>query len=744
MRLSLLSLAVGLLCLRFTPFLPSTAWMLTVGLFAALLFCMPTQRKLCRLLALLLVGWLWACWQSSQALSQQLPEALNERAFWFEGQIVGLPQATNEGVQFELEITHSRHAGLPSKVRLFWRSAPAIYTGERWRVVATLKRPHSTLNPNGFDAQAWLLAHGIGATGTVKAGYQLTSAQVTVNERDAIRQRLLQVDAYGQNGALAALVVGDGSGLTRAQWDVLQATGTVHLMVISGQHIGMVAGLVYLLCAVLRRLGYWPVRWPWLGPACVLSALAALGYGVIAGMDVPVQRACLMTCLVLLWRWQFRGMGWGTPFLLALCTVLLWQPLVVLLAGFWLSFAAVFILLCLLSGRLGVGSTWRSFIEIQCVITLVLSLLQSWLGLPLSLTAPLANVVAVPWVSLTVPVTLLGTVLLPVPLLGEGLLWLSGLSLHYLFEVLGYLAEWQPVWWPTLLPLWASLLLLVGALTLLLPRGWPERWSVLLMLLLVFYSPSSDVPAGRAQVWVWDVGQGLSVLVRTKNHSLLYDAAAARGDFDWGERVVFPALRSQGVTYVDEMLLSHADNDHAGGAQAIAQRLAVGRVVSGEVARLPPALNAQPCEPEQWEWDGVSFQRWQWVDAPDANAASCVLRVQAQGEVIWLTGDIDHAAELALRDSGLDLAARWLVAPHHGSKTSSSGALLGAVKPEYGIISRGRYNHFNHPHPRVVQRYQARGIQLLDTALLGAIQIDLGSYQAPRWQRQQQRFWREK
>ena len=743
MRLSLISLAVGLLCLRFTPFLPSTTWLLSIGAVAGLLLALG-RSTVWRLLALVLIGWCWACWQASQALMQQLPESLNERAFWFEGNVVGLPQTTAAGTQFELKITHSRHAGLPDKVRLHWRAAPEIYTGEHWRVVATLKRPHGSLNPNGFDAQAWLLAHGIGATGTVKTGYRLAPAKTLMSWRDELRQRLLLVDAQGQNGSLAALVVGDGSGLTRDQWDVLQATGTVHLMVISGQHIGMIAGLVYLLCAGVRRLGYWPTRWPWLGAACALSALAAIGYGVIAGMDVPVQRACLMTCFVLLWRWQFRRLGWGIPFLLALCAVLLWRPLVVLLAGFWLSFAAVFILLCLLSGRLRAGSAWRSFIEIQCVITLVLSLLQGWLGLPLSLTAPLANLIAVPWVSVTVPMALLGSVLLPVPWLGESLLWLAGLSLQYLFGLLGHLAHWQPIWWPTSLPIWASLLLTVGALTLLLPRGWPGRWAVLLMLAVVLYPPRQDIPTTRAQVWVWDVGQGLSVLVRTQNHALLYDAAAARGDFDWGERVVFPALRSQGIAQLDELLLSHADNDHAGGAPAIAQRMTVLRVVSGEVERLPSVLNAEPCVAKSWEWDGVHFQRWQWHDAPDANAASCVLRVEANGEVIWLTGDIDHAAELALRNSGIDLSARWLVAPHHGSKTSSSGALLGAVNPEYGIVSRGRYNHFNHPHPRVVQRYQSRGIHLLDTAQLGAIRIELGAYQPPAWQRQQRRFWREK
>ncbi len=219
--------------------------------------------------------------------------------------------------------------------------------------------PSGLLNPDAFDYEAWLLAQRIGATGTIKDGQRL--AEASWAWRDSIRQRLLEVDTQGRGGALAALVLGDGSGLSREDWQILQDTGTVHLLVISGQHIGMLAAVVYLLIAGLARYGWWPLRWPWLPWACGLAFAAALGYGLLAGFDVPVQRACVMVGLVLLWRLRFRHLGAWWPLLLAFNALLLFDPLASLRPGFWLSFAAVGILIFTFGGRLGAWNWWQTW-----------------------------------------------------------------------------------------------------------------------------------------------------------------------------------------------------------------------------------------------------------------------------------------------------------------------------------------------------------------------------------------------
>jgi competence protein ComEC len=649
-------------------------------------------------------------------------------------------------VRFELVDIQSRHAGLPSRLRLSWHGGPPLQAGERWRLAAKLKRPHGLVNPQRFDYEAWLLARRIGANGTVKAGEQLTRASGAGHWRDRLRQRLAQADAHGRAGAIAALVVGDDSGLSSADWRVLQDTGTVHLMVISGQHVGILSGLLYALVAVLARWGLWPRALPWLPWACALAMAGALGYGWLAGFDVPVQRACLMVAAVLLWRLRFRHLGVWQPLLMALNAVLLLDPLVSLQAGFWLSFAAVALLALVFAGRLAQRNGWLTLGRAQWAMALGLLPAMLALGLPVSLSGPLVNLLAVPWVSLlSVPLALLGTALLWLPGVGDGLLWLAGGSLALLFSILQWAASWQPAWLPAALPFWAWLAVAVGALLLLLPAGTPFRLPAVLLLAALLYPPQRPPTAGQAEVWVFDVGQGLSVLVRTRQHALLYDAGPRFGDFDTGERVVLPSLRVLGVKALDTLLISHADIDHAGGAMAIQRGLPIVRTVSGEASALPVELAAVGCRTgEQWQWDEVRFSTWQWAGARDGNQASCVLMVEAHGERLLLTGDIDQAAERALLASGMPLQAHWLLVAHHGSRSSSSPAFLAAVQADAALISRGRHNAFGHPHPQVLQRLRESTRTIHDTAREGALRIRLGAFEPAAGLRGQPRFWREK
>lgn len=732
------ALALGLLALRFLPALPSAGMLLALAVVALMLLPFRTYP-----LAFFLFGLCWACVSAQWALDDRLRPMLDGQTRWLEGRVSGLPQQTDSGVRFELSDSRSRNARLPARIRLYWHGGPPVRSGERWRLAVTLKRPSGLLNFHGVDHEAWLLAQRIGATGSVKDGERLAPARNAW--RDAVRQRLMAVDAQGREAGLAALVLGDGSGLTADDWRVLQDTGTVHLLVISGQHIGLLAGLIYALVAALARYGCWPRTWPWLPWACGLAFTAALGYGLLAGFGVPVQRACVMVGLVLLWRLRFRHLGIWWPLLLAFNGVLILEPLASLQPGFWLSFAAVAVLGLTFGGRLGRWSAWQAWTRPQWLIAIGLFPVLLVLGLPISLSAPLANLFAVPWISLVVlPLALLGTALLAVPFVGAGLLWLAGGALDGLFNALALLAGQLPAWIPAEVPMGYWLVSLVGAVLLLLPKGVPFRLLGWPMLLLAVFPPREPVPHGQVDVLQLDVGQGLALILRTRHHTLLYDAGPRSGAVDLGARVVLPSLKRLGVDALDMMLLSHADADHAGGAAAVARGLPIKRVVGGETEGLPALLDTQPCiSGEQWAWDGVSFELWQWPDAVDGNPKSCVLHVQANGERLLLTGDIDRAAEQAFLASALAVPTDWLQAPHHGSRSSSSWPFLQRLAPKSVLISRGRGNAFGHPHPQVVERYQALGTQVYDSAEQGAVRLRLGAFAPPIVARSQRRFWRE-
>lgn len=738
MRTGMMALALGMICLRFVPALPPVGWWVA-GLLVSL-GCLITRVRSMGWFGL---GLCWACWSAQGALDDRLSVSLDGRTLWVEGVVSGLPQQTGQGVRFELSEAQSRRASLPARLQLSWFDGPPVRSGERWRLAVTLKRPQGLLNPHGPDQEATLLARRIGATGSVKAGERLSASGP--GWRDGLRQRLLAVDAHGRQATLVALVLGDGSGLARDDWDTLRATGTVHLMVISGQHIGLLAGLIYALVAGAARLGLWPARLPWLPWACALALGAALAYGALAGFQVPVQRACAMLAMVLIWRLRFRHLGTSLPWWTALVGVLLIEPLASLLPGFWLSFAAVAVLLFGFSGRLGGWRPWQAWTRAQWLIALGLLPVLLALGLPVSLSGPVANLLAVPAISLLVlPLALLGTLLLGLPSVGEALLWLAGGLLAGLFELLGRLAQWQPAWQPPALSLGAWCLVALGSLWTLLPRGVPLRLPGAVLMVGALWLPNAPVPHGQVEVWQLDVGQGLATLLRTRHHTLLFDAGPAHGDVDLGERVVLPTLHRLGVRRLDLLIVSHAHADHAGGALAVATGLPPARTLAGEPEALPAALPGQACRAgERWHWDGVTFTLWQWPSAPNSNQRSCVLQVEAGGERLLLTGDLEAAAERLWLAQTADPRSDWLQAPHHGSRTSSTEAFLRATAPRGVLISRGRHNGFGHPHASVLARYRRHGIAVHDTALHGALRLRLGSGGEVHRLRAEHRFWRD-
>jgi competence protein ComEC len=350
-----------------------------------------------------------------------------------------------------------------------------------------------------------------------------------------------------------------------------------------------------------------------------------------------------------------------------------------------------------------------------------------------SLVSPLANFVAVPWVSLVVvPLVLLGSLFLVIaPLAGQLLLELANSCLELI---------WPLLQWCAALPAsqiyhafaadWVVIPATIGVVWLLAPRGWPVRWLGGVWLALAFLLPQPRPAPGEAWFTLLDVGQGLAAVVETENHLLLFDTGPRFSDtFDTGEAVVLPYLLQRGVARVDMLLISHGDNDHIGGAESLLAFFPVARLLTSVPEKLA-SHHPEPCRAGQrWQWDGVEFVVLNPTDelARKENNNSCVLKVKTAAGSLLLTGDIEKQAErLLIERDAAELRADILVVPHHGSKSSSTTEFIAAVAPRWALFPAGYQNRFKLPRPEVVARYRERNIELLESGRSGAITLRLG------------------
>ncbi|MFZ5551343.1 MAG: ComEC/Rec2 family competence protein [Pseudomonadota bacterium] len=689
--------------------------------------------------ALVLLAFAQAGWRGAHRVAQTLPAALEGQDLLVRGRIVGLPQIDAQGLQFHF-IPESATSPRGEAIELprLWLSWPRVgygealpmsppehaLAGERWQLPVRLKRPHGALNPEGFDAELWLFEQGIGGVGSVRASaptdpQRLGSARWwhPGDQLDAARQRwrdaaLLQGGAPEVAGVLAALSVGDQSAIDAPAWALFRQTGVAHLMSISGLHITLFAWLAALAIGRLWRLS------PRLMLACPTpvaarwgGVLLAAGYALIAGWGVPAQRTVWMLALTV--GLGQLGLRWP-PLLVCLLAgtlVAALDPWALLQPGFWLSFVAVAMLIAShpaqpvdepVGWRARLLAVSRGALRQQVVATLALAPLTLLLFQQVSLVGFIANLVAVPWVTLVVtPLALLGLVAAP--------LWqLAGWALQPLLTLLGWLGQW---------------LARLAGLPLLLPLLWP----------------AVERPApGRFELLAADVGQGSAILVRTTNHLLLHDTGPRYGlDSDAGQRVLLPLLRARGEVQIDRLVVSHRDTDHVGGAAAILATLPVAELRTGlepghalRHATGPDGMSVPhvDCEAGQsWQWDGVTFEvlhppAGAWEPGTKPNAMSCVVRVQdSRGRSALLTGDIEAEQEQALVERfGAALQSDTLLVPHHGSQTSSTAAFLAAVKPALAVVQVGYRSRFGHPHPAVLARYAAARIPVVRTDHCGA------------------------
>ena len=761
MLYSALAFLAGICAFQYCSELPAAGGWWLILCAALALFPLPWLRAA----GMAAAGFLWVWWHASQIASIQLPAGLEGGDVLVEGLVQGLPERLQDGrLRFRFLIEQFSEDGhwhrLELTARMTWyRQAEAVHAGERWQLLVRLKQPHGLSNPGGFDYERWLFAQGIRATGYIR-GSRL-NRRTAIAKRysvSGLRQRLsthlleLQI-APPMRALLRGLGVGDRSGMSAEQWRVLQQTGTSHLLAISGLHVGLVAGLVFFVARKGWSVFGRPLRWPAPRVAALCSMFAALAYAMLAGFQVPAQRALIMVCVwMLAILWHGRPAPWRV-WSLALWMILLLNPLSVLSAGFWLSFAAVALILLLTAGRSGRHSRRRRLLTVQFGLIFGLTpLLWSWFQ-QISLSAPIANLVAIPWVGfLVVPLLLAGMLCLPfLPMLGDCLIGLSAELLSILWWLLEQLAALPVNLWqsPAVSGIW-MLLFALGVVGALLPRALSLMpVSILLMSAVLRLGPGRP-DSGDLWFSLLDVGQGLAVVVETRHHVLVYDAGPAfRSGFNSGESVVAPFLVQRGYRHVDRMVISHSDNDHIGGAQAVFERLDVFGIESGEPGAIGWARSTWCRSGHQWNWDGVQFEYLAPFDREAGNNGSCVLRVEAaDGRVLLLPGDIEGRIEQQLlQQRDRQLAADILVAPHHGSRTSSSTEFVEAVRPAYVLFPVGYRNRFGFPRPEVVQRYRAIGARMLDSAESGAIQLRVETgkpLQAVAYRQQSKRYWRTK
>lgn len=736
------ALLLGMVGMLWQPVLPTT--MVLWAMLGAGVFVWWAGLRW-RVVGALLAGAAWAGVHAAWSIGAQLPVDWEGREVTVAGRVVELPEPQARRTRFLLRVDDTSRQPAPLRGRLlrlawyddFGAAVPGPRTrlgaGERWEFLVRVRAPRGLSNPGGMDAERYAAAQRISATGYVRDA--LRARRLSPGRGiDAWRSRLSSRIAGAVPGREArfiqALALGDTRGLDDDDWSVLRATGLTHLIAISGFHVGMVAGacawtaagLWWLIPALARRIPR-----PQAAGAAALSG--ALAYAAVAGFALPTVRTVLMIAVVVLAHLARRHVRIVDTLVLAMVAVLLFDPLSLLAAGFWLSFGGV----AWLAWCLPASLHWaKAFLPAQAVATVGLLPVTAVLFGQASLAGPVANLAAIPWWSLVVvPLSLLGTALDVVHAGAGAWAWrMAAACFAPSWQVFERLADFRyALWWLPESPGWALWLALAGGFWLLLPRGVPGK-SLALLLWLPLLWPDRDLPrGGEVELVVTDVGQGLSALVRTANHALLFDAGPAVEDgFDAGERAVVPALRALGVPRLHALVVSHGDNDHAGGVDAVRDSVPVRAVLAPPGS--PVDAQAACVAGASWTWDGVRFR----VLHPGlhfpylGNEASCVLKVETAHGNLLLPGDIGAIVERGLVHRDADaLRADVVVLPHHGSAGSSDPAFVAATSPRLVLNASGAGNRFGHPREEVVARWRRQGAEVLDTQTGGALRVWLGA-----------------
>lgn len=764
MLLYSISFLLGVGIIQQLPVLPELIVYLTlpVLLAVALYIRDGTIARALRCACMVMAGGLWATVSALQYLDSRLPEVLAGQDILIEGRVSGIPLQRGIIHRFVLEVDtfepldrqlHEVLNNIPGRLRISWYYPKVeLRAGERWRLLVRLKPPHGVSNPAGFDYETWLYQQSIHATGYVRKSEHNqrleTASYLSVDAtRQFIKEKVIQsLGDSEHSGLIVGLAVGDRSSISSRQWRDLIDTGTNHLVAISGLHIGLAAFFAYgfarwlIPSSVMRRCSAQQLS------MCVALVFATL-YALLAGFSIPTQRALIMLICIAVAVLLKRHHDPVNVLSVALLLVLLNDPVSVLSAGFWFSFLAVAVIFYLFK----LHRREKQGTETETALFRYVKRLKQWGGLQLifafslfplsllmfqqtSLIAPLANFLMVPFVSFfIVPLVLLSLfVLILYEPLAVSLLEIANWLISHIWPWLHFLAS-QPNshWQHAVYSPWLVVMAMIGIAMLLSSFSRYIRLSGLLLVLPIFYNPAERPPPGGFEMLLLDVGQGLAVVIKTHNHTMIYDTGASFSeDLDSGKTVVLPNLRADGVRHLDKLIVSHGDNDHIGGADSILKAYPDTQLIGQDIESID-FENKVKCERGlSWLWDGVDFE----FVHPDKTAykkrnnRSCVLMVSSPGGKLLLTGDIEQKIERQLLLSDGDIRdIDVLVVPHHGSKTSSSKLWLAHLNPKISLFSVGYRNRYRLPATEIVERYEElstrEGTQLLSTVDSGAIRL---------------------
>ena len=675
--------------------------------------------------------------------------------------IIDLPVKTPQKTTFTVE-TNNHEKFLVSHYSAFLNtqkktSIPDYQPGDQYLFELRLKPPHGTANGVGFDRERWLFRHGIDGIGTIQQAKQvnalnsdlITSLRLKLNGWRYHLSHVLNRHFPDQrsNALLHALSIGDKSRFESQDHQLFQATGTAHLIAISGLHIGMVA-------AIGAGFG-WFIYWlfpqqrlprPLLQIICGLS-LATM-YAGLAGFSVSTQRALIMLAVYGWYKWRRRSAYAWDVWSISLLLVLLIDPLNVLDSGFWLSFWAVAVLIFAFQGRTSHHAKWLDFIKIQWLLLIGMMPLSLLHFGSLKIWAPLVNLIVIPVMTfLFIPALLI--MMLVSSLTGyipEILVHAINLISDLFWSFLDQFSQLDTnALSGSIQGFWPFALLTLAAIILLLPKAIPQRHWGLLLILIALWPNTTQLKTGQFKAEILDVGQGTSVLISTQNHHLLYDVGARfPSGFNFADAVIIPLLNLNRINTIDTLILSHKDNDHAGAFPELAEDIYIGQILSTD-GRFKHCVAGQ-----NWVWDNVSFEIISPYNIEPylKNNSSCVIKISSSHTSILLTGDIEQAVEYRLtQHHPTKIQSNILLIPHHGSNTSSGSEFIATVNPHLAINSSGAYNQFNHPTEQVKANYENLKIPIIDTQTSGRITLitpknKTDSFKTFQFRHQNPRIWR--
>ena len=804
---------LGAIISLFSPIVPDLFVLLVLIILSFFFFYYPFYNhkpvKPLRLSSGLLFGVTWMLFNAAnfQQLWQENNlnvDELSNNAQWIQGEIQSLhlpknsttTQVVNKIVvdkklRFNMKVTHINDNQLKQviQLRLSWKEPTLILQqGHIVRLKVKFKPSHGLANLGSFNYQTWLNSKKISATGYVIND----SHNQWVNHHTTLRQKLFGdykhlLPENDLSPLLLALGFGSRLELNPQIWQILQATGTGHLIAISGLHIGLIAtGAFFVFTFITRALPLQffarsfklqSINYRYL--AIGFSLLTALTYGYLAGFSLPTIRALVM--LSLYWAIRLLGIKISVKrwLLLTLFFITITTPFSLFSASFWLSvYAVTIIFLTVWRFKRVIKSDnkyWqfiRGLLLIQLSLTLMLIPISAVFFQQISVVAFFANLIAVPWMSfLSIPLCLLSVLLMPISsALSQVFMMLCLESIQWLWYYLTYLSSQS---W-ALIPLanmQVHILVLGGVIAVFFIFFQPKLsfrtksiLSISCCMLLIFYTLKLDKqPPDQPNHWqlvVFDVGQGLSLLIQRNNRAILYDTGASYGSgFNMVDAVVLPYLQYKGIKQLDKVIVSHSDNDHAGGLENLQQAIVINELIYNDAKQKLARVSTKK-EPRNkatkhinlsekdltikenmsveqtnhclqgnvFYWQGLKFEML-WPDTPvsEENDDSCVLLLSDKHHKVLLTGDISKSIERKLMQHYPQLSADVLVVPHHGSKTSSSTAFITQVNPKIALVSAGYLNRWQMPVAEVVNRYKVHNIDLINSAEYGQIIIEFSN-----------------